>query len=246
MLKVKTFVILVFIYLISFIAIRSDINIFYPFYLLKDVIFYPVSAISSQEDVSTTIEEGINNALEKELEELKTINDLSNTLTEFDSVKAVVIERNMMYWFNTITINKGTTSGLKEDMAVVSSKGLIGKISKVTKTTSEIKLITTSDINNKISVLVKVNDDNIYGIMTGYDKDKNLLEITGMNKLNDIPEESLVYTTGMGGVFPSGILIGKVKEITSDKYDVAKIIKVEPASDFNDFRFVNVLVRKDT
>ena len=47
MLKVKTFVILVFIYLISFIAIRSDINIFYPFYLLKDVIFYPVSAISS-------------------------------------------------------------------------------------------------------------------------------------------------------------------------------------------------------
>ena len=70
--------------------------------------------------------------------------------------------------------------------------------------------------------------------------------MTGMNKLNDIPEESLVYTTGMGGVFPSGILIGKVKEITSDKYDVAKIIKVEPASDFNDFRFVNVLVRKYT
>ncbi len=244
MLKIKTFVILIVIYLISFLAIKSDINIFYPYYLIKDIIFFPVKAIEKDVKLSDEVKEGIENEREKEREELLKLNDLSSTLTDFDSVKALVIERNRMYWFNTITLNKGSNSGIKEDMAVITGNGLIGRVSRVSKTTSEVKLLTTNDINNKISVMIKTSDDTIYGIMSGYDSDKNVLEVTGTNKIVEIEENSLVYTSGMGGIFPSGILIGKVVSVESDKYDVSKIINVEPSSNFNDFRFVNVLIRK--
>ena len=244
MLKIKTFVILISIYLIAFLAIKSDKNIFYPYYLLKDVIFFPVKAVNNESKLDSKVEEGIKEERDKELEELLKLNDLSSTLSEFDKVSSLVIERNRMYWFNTITINKGTNSGIKEDMAVITGSGLIGRINKVSKTTSEVKLITTSDINNKISVMIKNKDDTIYGILSGYDNDKNYLQVTSTNKITDIPKDSLVYTSGMGGVFPSGILIGSVNEIIDSKYGVSKIINIKPSANFNDFRFVNVLIRK--
>ena len=243
MLKIRTFVIVIAIYLISFLAIKSDLNIFYPFYLLKDVIFFPVKA-SGDVELSENLKEGIIAEKSQELEELLKLNDLSSTLSEFDKVSALVIERNRMYWFNTITLNKGSNDGIKEDMAVISGQGLLGRINKVSKTTSEVKLITTSDINNKISVVIKNKDDNIYGITNGYDNDKNYLQVTGTNKITDIDRGSLVYTSGMGGVFPSGILIGKVDGVIDSKYGVSKIINITPSSNFNDFRFVNILIRK--
>ncbi len=245
MLKIKTFVIVVLIYVISFVAIKSKINFFYPFYLMKDLIYFPVSAISGEVPFSDDLEKGIEKERESEYQELLKINDLSSTLTDFDSVTALILERNRMYWFNTITINKGKDSGLDLDMAVISSNGLIGKISKVSKKTSEVKLITTSDINNKISVMIKLKDDTVYGIMSGYDSNNNYLEVTSTNKQSEVTKDSLVYTSGMGGIFPSGILIGKVVSMENDKYDVSKIINVEPVSNFNDFHFVKVLKRKE-
>ena len=244
MLKIKTFIILIAIYVISFLAIKSDINIFYPYYLVKDIIFFPVKAIDKEVDLSSEVQDGIKIEQEMEREELLKLNDLSSSLTDFDIVHALVIERNRMYWFNTITLNKGSNKGIKEDMAVITGDGLIGKVTRVSKTTSEVKLLTTNDINNKISVMIKNGNDTIYGIMSGYDSSENTLEVTGTNKVVEVLEGSLVYTSGMGGIFPSGILIGKVVSTENDKYDVSKIIKVEPSSNFNDFRFVNVLIRK--
>ena len=244
MLKIKTFIILIAIYVISFLAIKSDINIFYPYYLVKDIIFFPVKAIDKEVDLSSEVQDGIKIEQEMEREELLKLNDLSSSLTDFDIVHALVIERNRMYWFNTITLNKGSNKGIKEDMAVITGDGLIGKVTRVSKTTSEVKLLTTNDINNKISVMIKNGNDTIYGIMSGYDSSENTLEVTGTNKVVEVLEGSLVYTSGMGGIFPSGILIGKVVSTENDKYDVSKIIKVEPSSNFNDFRFVNILIRK--
>lgn len=244
MLKTKIFIIIIVIYLISFIAIKTNINLFYPYYLIKDFIFFPVLASKEDIKLDNLVLEGINIELKNELDELKEINNLSSTLTDFDSVSALIIERNKMYWFNTITINKGKKDGLKEDMAVISSKGLIGKINKVGNNTSEVKLITTSDINSKISVMIRSDNDIIYGIMSGYDKTNNYLEVISTNKITNIKENSLVYTSGMGGIFPSGILIGNVDSITTDKYEVSKIINVKPNSDFNNMKFVKVLIRK--
>ena len=240
--KMKSFVILIIIYILSIIIFNNNINILYPYYLLKDIIFFPVNAIDNKIEESKEFKNGINIELKSEFEELKKLNNISNTLIDFDKVSTCVIERNRMYWFNTITINKGTSSGIKENMAVVSGDGLVGRVLKVSNNTSEIKLITTSDINNKISVMIKKENDTIYGILSGYNN--NVLEITSLNKDIDNLDNSLVYTSGMGGIFPSGIIIGKVKGIKEDKYDVSKIIEVEPSTDFNNLKFVNVLIRK--
>ena len=243
MLKVKTLVILIIIYIISFITIKTKINLFYPYYYLKDFLFFPVHAIDNEIEINDEVKKGIEDELKREIDELKKLHDLSSTLTEFTPISSLIIERNKMYWFNTITINKGSSSGIKEDMAVISSKGLVGKVNKVGKTTSEIKLITTNDVNNKISVMIKTNDDIIYGILSGYDETCNCLKITSVNKEINIENGSLIYTSGLGGIFPSGILIGSVEKTLSDKYDVSKIIYVKPSSNFNNIRFVNVLIR---
>ena len=242
--KIKYFIYLIIVYLISIILLNSNINFLYPYYLIKDIIFFPVNAIDNNIEDSKDLKKGIEIEKNDELEELKKLNNISSTLTDFDKVSAVVIERNRMYWFNTITINKGYSSGIKENMAVVSGDGLIGRVFKVSSKTSEIKLLTTNDINHKISVMIKLDNDNLYGILTGYDNNSNRLEITSINKEFDNLDNSLVYTSGMGGIFPSGIIIGKVKGIKKDKYDVSKIIEVEPASNFNNLKFVNVLIRK--
>jgi len=244
MLKIKTFIILIIIYIISFISIKSDVDLFYPYYFFKDIIYFPVLATSKDTKLSDTLIDGVNKELLDELEKLKNLHNLSSTLGEFDSVSSMVIERNRMYWFNTITINKGKNDGIKEDMAVISESGLIGKVETVGSNTSLIKLITTNDINNKISVVIDNNGDKVYGILSGYNTVDDTLKITATNKQIEVLNDSLVYTSGMGGIFPSGILIGKVVGVESDKYDVSKIIKVKPVSNFNDITFVNVLIRK--
>lgn len=241
MLKIRTFFLIILIYLLAFLSLKLNINLFYPYYLIKDLVLFPVSAISKDVNVNNKMLDGINQELKSEIEELKKLNNLSSTLTDFNSLSAVVTSRNKMYWFNSIVINKGSSSGIKKDMAVISSDGLIGKINKVSKTTSEVKLLTTNDKNEKISVMIKTSDDTIYGIMNGYQD--NYLEITSVNKNINVDNNSLVYTSGMGGIFPSGILIGKVAKVKEDKYNVSKLILVEPSSSFNNLKFVKVLIK---
>ena len=82
-------------------------------------------------------------------------------------------------------------------------------------------------------------------IIKNYNYQKNYLEVEGISNTEKISIADLVYTSGLGGVFPSGILIGTVKEITTDEYDLSKIIQVAPIVDFNNINYVAILKRKD-
>ena len=163
----------------------------------------------------------------------------------YNYLNATVINRNVASWYNTLTLNKGTNNGVKVGNAVVNSKGLIGKIVSVTAFTSEVKLLTTNDTNNKISISIVNNKNKIYGLITKYNYKENYIEIQGVSNTEKVSIDDCVYTSGLGGTFPSGILIGKVKEITTDEYDLAKIIKVAPIVDFNQINYVAILQRKD-
>lgn len=182
--------------------------------------------------------------LRRQLDKLKEELDIDYSLTDYEYLNASVISRNVGYWYNTITINKGTHNGVSKDMIVINGKGLIGKVIRTTTFTSDVRLITTRDTNNKISIMISNGDYSLYGVISGYDYNDNLLEVEGISNTKDVNIGDYIYTSGLGGVFPSGILIGEVSAITTDSYDLAKIIKVTPSVDFTDINYVSILKRK--
>lgn len=184
--------------------------------------------------------------LRRQIDALKNELNIDYTLTDYEYLNATVTSRSVGYWYNTITINKGSYNGIKKDMVVINSKGLIGRVIKTSTFTSDVRLITTSETNNKISVHISNGDNNLYGLINNYDYSKNLLEVEGISNTKDVDIGDFVYTSGLGGIFPSGILIGSVSEITTDSYDLAKIIKVKPSADFSNINYVSVLKRKDS
>ncbi len=184
--------------------------------------------------------------LRRQLELLKEELDIDYVLTDYEYLNATVISRNVGYWYNTITIDKGTYNGVDKDMVVINGSGLIGKIIRTTTFTSDVRLITTSDTNNKISIKISNGDYNLYGLINSYDYGDNYLEVEGISNTRNVNIGDFVYTSGLGGVFPSGILIGKVSEITTDSYDLAKIIKVTPSVNFTDINYVSILKRRDS
>ena len=184
--------------------------------------------------------------LRRQIDALKNELNIDYTLTDYEYLNATVTSRSVGYWYNTIIINKGSYNGIEKDMVVINSKGLIGRVIKTSTFTSDVRLITTSETNNKISVHISNGDNNLYGLINNYDYSKNLLEVEGISNTKDVDIGDFVYTSGLGGIFPSGILIGSVSEITTDSYDLAKIIKVKPSADFSNINYVSVLKRKDS
>lgn len=232
--------------------IYTEKIITYPFNYIKNVVedYKELKNVKKDNDIletSTSRIESIeseNIELRRQLEALKEELNITYTLSDYEYLNATVISRNVGYWYNKITIDKGTYNGVKKDMVVINSNGLIGKVIRTTTFTADVRLLTTSDTNNKISVHISNGDNNLYGLINGYDYENNILELEGISNTRDVNIGDYVYTSGLGGIFPSGILIGSVTEITTDSYDLAKIIKVKPASDFNNLNYVSILKRK--
>lgn len=224
----------------------------YPFNYVSDNIksYKKLKDVEKSNDVlETSIDridsiEAENIELRRQLDALKEELNINYTLSDYEYLNATVISRNVGYWYNKLTINKGSYNGVEKDMVVISSKGLIGRVVKISTFTSDVRLITTSDTNNKISVHVSNGDNNLYGVINGYDYKKSVLELEGISNTKDVNVGDYVYTSGLGGIFPAGILIGTVTEITTDSYDLAKIMKVTPSVDFNDINYVSILKRK--
>ena len=179
----------------------------------------------------------------KQLQELEDALKIDNDLIKDSYLNATVVNRNIGHWYNTITVDKGSKNGVTKDMAVITSKGLIGKITSVSNFNSTVKLLTNEDINNKISVKIEIGDKYIYGILTGFDSSTNCFQIEGISENTEIPTDSMVTTTGMGDIFPSGILIGTVKRVSTDNFDLARTVEVEPYVNFDDINYVTILKR---
>ncbi len=182
--------------------------------------------------------------LQKEVTELKGALELNGTLSEYTYKNATVINRNLGYWYNSLTIDKGSKNGISKGDCVIVSKGLVGKISSVGNFTSTVKLFTSDEITNKVSVKIKSNDKYSYGLFTGYDEERKVYKIEGIDSTSDIKEGDLVTTTGLTDYFPSGIVIGHVKKIVNDQYDLTSIVEVSPSVNYDDISVVTILKRK--
>lgn len=182
--------------------------------------------------------------LKEEIKILKESLELNTILSDYDVISATTISRNLGYFYDTIILDKGSNDGVKINQAVTTNGGLIGKVIKLTHTTSTVKLLTSMSSNIQVSVQIKVNDKYLYGILTSYDNEQNVYIVEGITDTKDIKEGFSVTTTGMGDIFPSGILVGEVTSITKDNFDLEAIIKVKPSININKIDYVKILRRK--
>ena len=251
--KIINLLICIIIIIATFLSISSTRKITKVESILKDIAMTTnkiiISPIVKQkkeisQDENYLIQKQLNESLEQEIKELKELLNLNTTLTEYEVENATILSRNKSYWFNTLSIDKGKKDGIKKNMAVITSNGLIGKISKVYGNSSEIKLITSNDVNYKVSVSIKINNHDNFAILNGYDQENNLLKVTGVSKTTDAKKGDLVVTSGLGELFPTGIYVGEIEKVTNDKYDLSKIVYIKTKQDFNNIHYVSVLKRK--
>jgi rod shape-determining protein MreC len=128
----------------------------------------------------------------------------------FRLIPARIVTRDASTWYNTVIIDRGTNEGLREDMPVLTEEGLVGKTSAVSKTTSIVILI--SDENCKVAANVEGTREQ--GIVKGERASSTSQPVISMNFLSkqaNLESGQKVFTTGVGGVFPSGVLIGAVQ-----------------------------------
>lgn len=248
---IKSFITLVIVIISLFISLNLNRNYSRLEEPLKDItslvnriIIYPTNAVSKTELTDQTesylIQKNVNASLEKEIQELKKMLDLNKTLTEYSKVNATALSRNNNYWFNSITIDKGKKDGVKKGMAVITAEGLVGKISKVSQKSSEVKLLTSDDITYKTSIVIRINEKDNYAILNGYDQEKKLLKVTSIDKSTEINKGDIVLTSGLGQM-PQGIYIGTVEKTEIDKYNLSKIVYVKSSQDFDDIHYVTIL-----
>jgi rod shape-determining protein MreC len=179
--------------------------------------------------------------LKKDNEELRNILGEKKTLRDFKPLPATVIGRNPDRWHEMIIIDKGKLNGIEKNMAVMTASGLIGKVKSVTQFSSTVQLLSAMDPKNRISAVIQ-GETPIYGFVQGFDDKQKLLLVKSIPSGTKIEKGQMVTTSGLSGVFPEGLMIGKVVDVKPDQYGLNQTALVKPGADFYDIK--NVIVIK--
>ncbi|MGI2326471.1 rod shape-determining protein MreC [Planococcus sp. YIM B11945] len=171
--------------------------------------------------------------LRSENSELKELVGKQEDLRDFNPIQATVIARNPDQWEEKIILNKGTSSGVKKDMAVMTAQGLIGKVTLTTSFTSTVELISTQNPNYRVSAMVLGGKQDVYGLIEGYDPERRELLLKRIDADIDLKEGQQVVSSGLGGIFPKGLLIGEITEIEIDEFGLTKLAYIKPAAEFS-------------
>ena len=231
--------------------------------ILGRLVSYPANSINdfidSVGDLSNTYQENQSlkqkidtiHELEVQLNELKRDNQkmketlkLQDTLNDYTLVNATVIARNPDTWRDVITINKGSNDGIQPQMSVMSDNGLVGKVLDVNPTSARIALLSNADNTLvRVAAMIQNEKEPIYGTITGYDEKTNMLVMSQIQATQDIKVGDKVVTSGLGGISPNSLYIGTVEEVAMDRFGLYKEVKIRPAADTNDVRYVTVVIR---
>jgi len=172
-------------------------------------------------------------ARNRQLEELVNLGKEYN----YQVITARIVLNDDLGWSKTIIIDRGRRDGIVPNMAVVSGAGLVGKIIEAGYAYSRVLLI----IDRSFKVGARLRLSRNTGILEGRGA-KQLV-------LNYLPHDASaiagdeVVTSGLGGLFPAGYLIGTVTKTVAEEYGFYQFASVEPAVDFNTLEFVAVIKR---
>ena len=165
--------------------------------------------------------------------ENKKLRELINETIQSEDIYAKVLVDKDSPYLKSIVLNKGSKNNVKLGMAIIDDNYLVGKIIEVNYTNSRALLL--SDLNSKIPVLLEPID--IHAVMSGTGKNYGIIEYTKEEyneELND--REIVVYTSGYGGLFRSGLAVGKIIKDKETKKNIVNFF-----SDFRQLDYVKIV-----
>lgn len=187
------------------------------------------------------------NTLEEENRRLQAALDFTERQKQFNNYKyhiASVVSQSPDPYNATINIDLGSKDGIKVDMAVVTTKGLIGRVVQVAAFHSTVQLLTSlseQDASTKPIAAKAEGKEDSFGMIESYDREKNVLIMTKIRHTDSLEKGDTVLSSGLGQVFPKGLRIGTVLSREVGSFGITHTAEIEPAADFSHLREVFVV-----
>lgn len=202
--------------------------------------FYLVSVSKENEELKIALSKAIeknSECIETEISNQRFRNFLNfqKTMTN-DTIAAQVIGKDPSPWFKSIIIDKGFSDGVKKGLPVVIPEGVVGQIIEVTKHYSKVLLLI--DRNSAIDSLAQRTRAN--GIIRGSSDGRFFFQY--VLKKYEIQQGDTVISSGLDGVFPKGLRIGKVQSITQKKSSIFQEVVVVPFVDFENLEELMIVL----
>jgi len=193
-----------------------------------------VTSIGSMRTKNQRLEKE-NSRLRKEIASLHLTDSENKRLRELVGLKrkldlstapAQVIGKSSTDWQAVIVLDKGRNEGVKKNMPVIVDSGLVGQVIDSSPKACRVQLIT----DQKSGVGVQIISTSETGVLQGQIDEK--LKISFIDKNSKVKKGDEVVTSGLGGIFPKGLYVGKVRRISSRPYSLFKEIEVESFVEF--------------
>jgi rod shape-determining protein MreC len=156
------------------------------------------------------------------------------------TLTAEIVGKDPSLWFRTLTINRGSSDGVQKGMPVVTVEGVVGQI--LTSSPNYSKVLLATDPNSAVDVITQKT--RVHGIVKGLGRDAFGLNYVFKSAV--VEKGDFVLTSGLGGVFPKGLMVGSVLEITNSRRGMFQKIEIEPAVDFSQLEHLIIIMKKDS
>lgn len=166
--------------------------------------------------------------------------EIKERYNHFELIYADVTIKNYDNYNETFNINKGSNDGVKEKQTVITKDGLLGYISKV----AEDSAIVTTILDPNVSVGAQIASVNKNAVVKGDFSLKNeaKLKLTYIPIDTEVSVSEVVYTSGIGEVYPKGIPIGTIEEVVNKKNEIDRYAIVKPLADINNVKSIGIIV----
>lgn len=158
---------------------------------------------------------------------------------QFHLLGASVISRDYGTWTNTMMVDRGSDSGLRKYMPVIVPEGLVGFVSEVYAHTARVQLL--SDPRTTVGGLVQRPSSRVVSMVSGNAPHPGTLAFINVSREADVIKGDVIITSGYGGVYPKGLVIGSIKQVSDDGNQVNLDAEIEPAVDFGHLEEVFVI-----
>ena len=159
--------------------------------------------------------------------------------TRYQMVGASVIERDYGGWTHTMVIDRGEDSGLKKYMPVIVPSGLVGFVSEVYMNSARVQLLL--DPRTTVGGIVQRPASRVVSMVSGNSGNPGLLSFLSLPKEADVIKGDTIVTSGYGGVYPKGFVIGSVEKVDVDTEAGTQTAEIKPAADFSHMEEVFII-----